>query len=87
MTKQEENNTVPVWGGIECTINRIHDEFHDQLEMGDYYSDPAKLEAIVGLGIKTLRFPVLWEKHQPQLNIEIDWTWSEGQLEKLRDKR
>ncbi|MEO7121212.1 MAG: family 1 glycosylhydrolase [Ginsengibacter sp.] len=87
MTNLVENTTIPLWGGIECTINRIDDDFHDQLEMGNYYSDPAKLQAIIDLGIQTLRFPILWEKHQPQLDREIDWKWAEEQLEKLRGNR
>jgi dTDP-4-dehydrorhamnose reductase len=87
MTNPGNNNTVPFWGGIECSINRIDDEFHDQLEMGNYYSDPAKLQAVIDLGIQTLRFPILWEKHQPQLDREIDWKWANEQLEKLRGNK
>ena len=72
-----------VWGGIECTINRVGNAFFDQLEYSNFYQQPV-IDAIVDLGIKKLRFPVLWEKHQPALNTEIDWTWTEAQLQKLQ---
>jgi len=35
------------------------------------------------LGIKTLRYPVLWEHHQPLIDTEIDWAWIEKQLSTL----
>jgi dTDP-4-dehydrorhamnose reductase len=68
-----------IWGGIECTINRVGDAYFDQLEYGNFYQDPP-IESIVDLGIKKLRFPILWEKHQPALGQSIDWSWTEQQV-------
>ncbi|HSN61011.1 MAG TPA: hypothetical protein VLR49_08755, partial [Ferruginibacter sp.] len=75
---------IPVWGGLECTINRLENTFHDQFEMNDFYSYPDLVTAINTCGIKTLRFPVLWEKHQPSNDTEIDWSWAEEQLHLLK---
>jgi dTDP-4-dehydrorhamnose reductase len=44
------------------------------------------LTAIADLGIKKIRFPILWEKHQPELNTQIDWSWTQKQVDSLRDK-
>jgi dTDP-4-dehydrorhamnose reductase len=77
---------IPVWGGIECTINRLEDRFFDQLEMNDFYASQTAIEAIASCGIKTFRFPVLWEKHEPSLHGPIDWSWAQSQLEFLKQK-
>lgn len=74
-----------VWGGIECTINRVGDNFFDQLEYSDFYNHPP-LAAISDLGIRKLRFPVLWEKHEPVRGEVIDWSWTEKQLHYFREK-
>ena len=73
-----------IWGGIECTINRVKDEFRDQLEYAGYYKRGNDIDLFARLGFKAFRFPVLWERHQPQLNTIIDWSWASEQLSKLR---
>ncbi|MDF3077272.1 MAG: sugar nucleotide-binding protein [Sphingobacteriaceae bacterium] len=75
---------VEVWGGLECTINRIADSYLDQLEYSGHYKREKDLELLAGLGITKLRYPVLWEKHQPNANQQIDWSLSESRLAKLR---
>ncbi|HEX2684621.1 MAG TPA: family 1 glycosylhydrolase, partial [Ferruginibacter sp.] len=74
-----------VWGGIECTINRVNDNYFDQLQRCDFYNKPEQLEAMISLGIKTIRFPVLWEKHQPELGKDIDWSWADNCLGRLKE--
>ena len=74
-----------VWGGIECTINRVHDSFRDQLEYSGHYRRPGDIEQFARLGIKKLRYPVLWEFHQPFQNKKIDWSWTKKQLQSIRD--
>ena len=83
-TRQLQYNPE-VWGGIECTINRVGDNFFDQLEYGDFYNNPP-LSAISDLGIKKLRFPVLWERHEPVQGGAIDWSWTEKQLLYFKEK-
>jgi dTDP-4-dehydrorhamnose reductase len=73
-----------IWGGIECTINRVNDHFFDQLEYAQHYSRTNDIAHLAELGIKKIRYPVLWEKHQPTKDAVIDWTWIEGQLSSLQ---
>ena len=84
MDKRSIHSRNPeLWGGIECTINRINDSFFDQLEYAKYYTRD-DLGLVADLGIKTFRYPVLWEHHQPELNQEIDWGRTEKELDFLR---
>ena len=73
-----------LWGGIECTINRVQHCFRDQLLYSGHYSREDDIELIASLGIKKLRYPVLWEFHQPHQNMTIDWGWTERQLDSIR---
>jgi dTDP-4-dehydrorhamnose reductase len=75
---------LEIWGGIECTINRVGDQFFDQLIYADHYSRIEDIDLIADLGIKKIRYPVLWEKHQQQKETDIDWSWIAQRLEKLR---
>lgn len=73
-----------IWGGIECTVNRVQDRYLDQFELSGFYDNPEFLDAIIGLGIKQIRFPILWEKHEPERSCPIDWTFTQKCLNKLR---
>lgn len=72
-----------VWGGIECTINRVGDRYFDQLQYSGHYKRSRDIEQIASLGIKKIRYPILWEKHQPS-NLPIDWTWIDKQLSSFK---
>ena len=83
--QQASSSNPELWGGIECTINRINDSYLDQLEYANHYNREGDLSLIAELGIKTLRYPVLWERHQFAPDTEIDWSWTEKQLMTLTD--
>lgn len=72
-----------IWGGIECTINRIGDTFRDQLQYCGHYTRSGDVDHIANLGIRALRYPVLWERHQAVKDQVIDWSWTEQQLQKI----
>ena len=76
-----------IWGGIECTINRVNNEYFDQLEYSQHYSRPLDVDAIADLKISKIRYPILWEKHQPLKNCIIDWTWTEYRLNQLKNRQ
>jgi dTDP-4-dehydrorhamnose reductase len=86
MDKQIQYCSPEVWGGIECTINRVKNNFFDQLHYSGHYYREDDIEQFAQLGIKKLRYPVLWEKHQPEKNGTIDWTWTSKQLNKIEQK-
>jgi len=73
-----------IWAGIECTINRLHSGYKDQLKLTKHYEREDDIDAIVALGITHLRYPVLWEKHEPVKNCNIDFTWAASRLLRLR---
>lgn len=80
-----QSSRPEIWGGIECTINRIGDTFRDQLSYAKYYERKDVVELIASLGIKKLRFPILWEAHQQKSSKEkIDWSRTKNEIEKLR---
>lgn len=82
--KNQAFSNLEIWGGVECTINRVGDEYRDQLLYAGHYTRPGDIDAFAALGIKVLRYPVLWEHHQPEKDKEIDWGWAERQLEQIR---
>src|SRR5687767_14136414 len=75
-----------IWGGIECTINRVKGEYFDQLEYSGHYKRDEDIDLIAALGIKAMRFPILWERHQPVKGQPIDWSWTEKRLSKLQER-
>jgi len=80
-----ERDTPELWGGLECTVVRIGDEFRDQsVETG--HSDRIEdLDVIAALGIRTLRYPVLWETISPDRADKAEWCWHDARLQRLRD--
>ena len=79
------DSSIEIWGGVECTINRVKDAYHDQFEFSGHYNRDNDIELIGSLGIKMLRYPVIWEKHQPVAGAEIDWACTEKKLNQLKD--
>ena len=75
-----------IWGGLECTINRVGDTFRDQLCYARHYERDDDIKKIAGLGIKKIRYPVLWEAHeQDGPGSNTDWTRTQQQLNNIRD--
>ena len=37
---QDSEQPVEVWGGLECTLNRVGDQYHDQLAWNGHYARP-----------------------------------------------
>lgn len=74
---------LEVWGGLECTHVRIADEIRDQILDTGHDGRPGDIDAIAELGIRTLRYPVLWETVCRTAG-EQDWRWHDHRLERLR---
>ena len=73
-----------LWGGVECTVNRVGDLYHDQMERSGHARRPEDLDLIAGLGLRTLRYPVLWERVAPDGPERADWSWPDARLGRLR---
>jgi beta-glucosidase/6-phospho-beta-glucosidase/beta-galactosidase len=80
-----EERALELWGGIECTVLRVRGTWRDQLREGGHYGRIGDLDAVAGLGLKKLRYPVLWEHVAPERPGECDWRWHDGRLGRLRE--
>lgn len=78
-------STPELWGGCECTINRVGERFHSQLARRSRTERLRDFERIASLGIRTIRLPLLWEELAPRAPGEIDWSWAEMQVQPVRD--
>jgi len=68
---------LELWAGAECTVNRTGDDFRDQLVLTGHHDRLDDLAGLTDLGVKALRFPVLWERVSPDPLREADWDWSD----------
>ncbi|HEY0041651.1 MAG TPA: hypothetical protein VGB71_13360, partial [Flavisolibacter sp.] len=86
MTEQNHENELELWGGIECTINRVNQNFFDQLQYAGHYDRLSDIDLISQTGIQKIRYPILWEKHQPSKSTAIDWSFTLERLTALKEK-
>lgn len=71
---------MQLWGGVECTYNRVGDAYHDQVELSGHASRIEDLDLFAQLGVRALRYPVLWEKTRPDSRSDGNWEWAEQRL-------
>jgi dTDP-4-dehydrorhamnose reductase len=85
MNAQDPKRGAPeLWGGAECTINRLGDRFFDQSERSGHNRRAEDLDRLASLGIKALRYPLLWETFAAASDPERLWAWHDARLERLR---
>ncbi len=75
---------LELWGGVECTVNRVGDRTFDQLIRSGHDVRITDLDAIAGLGLRTLRYPLLWERFAA--HGESAWAWADARLDRLRSR-
>ena len=75
---------LELWGGVECTVNRVGDEYFDQLERTGHAARLDDLDRIASLGVRAVRYPVLWERCVPSGTGPADFRWADARLEGLR---
>jgi dTDP-4-dehydrorhamnose reductase len=77
---------LELWGGVECTINRVRDTYFRQLDRNGHARRPGDLERFAGLGLRAIRYPVLWEQCAPGRDpAAVDWRWADERLPRLRE--
>ena len=76
---------LDLWGGVECTVVRIGDEYRNQLLDTGHASRMSDLDAMAELGVKAVRYPILWETVAPEVPTELDFSWYDKRLERLRE--
>jgi dTDP-4-dehydrorhamnose reductase len=79
------DSRLELWAGVECTVNRVGDQFYDQLNRNGHADRASDLELFAELGVRALRYPVLWERTAPDGIERADWSWAEQRLSRLRE--
>lgn len=82
MARRIAGTRPEIWGGVEATVNRIGDIFRDQIVLTGHDSRPQDLDAIAALGIRTLRYPILWERTAVAAGV-YDWAWADDRMARL----
>jgi len=78
------SGALQLWGGHECTVNRVGDRWLDQTVLSGHQDRLDDLARFAELGVTALRYPVLWERVSPNRPDERDWAWSDQRLGELR---
>lgn len=76
---------LELWGGVECSVVRVGEGWRDQVSETGHDERTGDLDLIAAAGIRTLRYPVLWERVAPDRPDCRDWRWHDERLGRLRD--
>lgn len=76
-------SALELWGGVECTVNRVGDTWFDQFDLSGHHRRSDDLERFASLGVRALRYPVLWERVAAKGLGSADWTWTDQRLVRL----
>ncbi|HEY0858713.1 MAG TPA: sugar nucleotide-binding protein [Albitalea sp.] len=75
---------LELWTGPECTLNRVGDHFRDQLEETGFARRLDDLDRLASLGVRRIRFPLLWERTAPDAPGDCRWQWADERLQRLQ---
>ena len=74
---------LQLWGGVEGSVVRVGDAWRDQMRETGHQDRIEDLDRIAALGIRTLRYPVLWERCAPG-PAWCGWEWHDARMGRLR---
>jgi dTDP-4-dehydrorhamnose reductase len=69
---------------LECTVNRVGDSWFDQTPRTGHDTRISDLALFADLGIKSLRYPALWERISPETPDIGDFSWTDERLAEIR---
>lgn len=75
---------LQLWGGLECTVNRVGDRYFSQIDQNGHHHRADDIARFASLGIRAIRYPVLWERTAPAGLASADWSWPDARLPALR---
>ena len=75
---------IELWAGVEPSHVRVRDTYADQLVLTGHANRLCDLDRIAELGIRTVRFPLLWERTCPD-GKTFSWTFADERLDRLRE--
>ena len=85
INKLEPTAPLELWGGLECTVNRVYDDYHSQMDRNGHTHRLDDIAQFAALGIRAIRYPILWERTAPDGIAAADWEWPDERLPALRD--
>lgn len=80
-----DQRPLELWGGVECTLNRVGDRYSSQLARNGHRTRLSDLNRFAELGLRTLRFPILWEELADDSLGEGGWRAIDAQLSRMRE--
>ena len=66
-------------------MNRLGDVFHDQTRRSGHHDRISDLDRFAELGLKALRYPLLWERTDPDGQGDYDWRWTDERLRRISE--
>ncbi len=76
---------LEIWAGLECTINRVQSSYNNQILLNGHVNRMADLDLFALLGIKKLRYPILWESVAPNSLKEVKWDWVDSRMNRIHE--
>lgn len=74
-----------IWAGLECSVVRVGDDWRNQAVETGHAERPEDLDLLASLGVRTTRYPIIWETIAPNDPNECDWSWHDARLKRLRE--
>jgi dTDP-4-dehydrorhamnose reductase len=74
-----------LWAGVECSVVRVGDVVRDQSAETGHALRLGDLDRVAALGVRTMRYPVIWETVAPDDPAICDWRWTDQRLGRLRE--
>ncbi|MCU1570071.1 MAG: dTDP-4-dehydrorhamnose reductase [Naasia sp.] len=79
---------LQLWGGVECTINRVGDAWSDQARFTGHHERAVEdIRRFEGLGIPLVRYPLLWEAVAPDSLEQPRFEVFDERMDVLRESR
>ncbi|WP_245409699.1 family 1 glycosylhydrolase [Allosphingosinicella vermicomposti] len=75
---------LELWGGVECSVVRVGDGWRDELAETGHSLRADDIDLIADLGVTAVRYPILWERIAPEDPDQLDFTWTDERLGRLR---
>jgi dTDP-4-dehydrorhamnose reductase len=79
-----ERRRLELWGGFECSVVRVRDSFRNLITETGHTERIEDLAQLKSLGIKRIRYPIVWETIAPDKPDVCDWAWHDRRLSELR---
>ena len=77
--------SIELWAGVECSMVRVGDDWIDEVVATGHDARLDDLDRLAELGVRAVRYPVLWERTAPGRIEDADWRFADERLGRLRE--